>query len=290
MSPTPPDKSPTKVLIRRYVAHVIDALLYAAVAVVTFVLLAERYTTDDLPDRLALFNPDAYDRVDTFAVGADRAVLVDDRIFVLERSEIWIVAAVALGVVLLFDVFIQGRKGWTVGKTITGVRTVNREGDRPGIFRSLIRTLLLVIDQIPGVFIPVVGGVVAASTDDHRRVGDLVGGTYVVRRSAVGEDPTGARDDDVHGWRTLDEHPGHVTTLSDGEPVRVGDAATSEPLSQRTSAVAAAPAAAAGAAGAEKAPAYQPQWDPARQAYLQWDPRKQVWLQFDDDGGEWRPI
>ena len=40
----------------------------------------------------------------------------------------------------------------------------------------------------------------------------------------------------------------------------------------------------------EKTPAYQPQWDPARQAYLQWDPRKQQWLQYDEAAGEWHPI
>jgi hypothetical protein len=96
----------------------------------------------------------------------------------------------------------------------------------------------------------------------------------------MGEDPTGGPYEDVAGWETLDEHPGHVTRLSDGEPLRVGESAPEDdPLS-----------APAPAAAEEKAPAYQPQWDPARQAYLQWDPRKQVWLQFDDDAGEWRPI
>lgn len=46
--------------------------------------------------------------------------------------------------------------------------------------------------------------------------------------------------------------------------------------------------------GAEPAapepPAYQPQWDPARQAYLQWNPKTETWLQFDDGAQEWRPI
>ena len=52
-----------------------------------------------------------------------------------------------------------------------------------------------------------------------------------------------------------------------------------------------APAAApSGEGGEAKAPAYQPQWDPARQAYLQWHPGKQKWLQFDEPSGEWRSI
>jgi hypothetical protein len=71
----------------------------------------------------------------------------------------------------------------------------------------------------------------------------------------------------------------------------VGDAA---PEADPEPVTASAPVAAAstdqGEGGDERAPAYQPQWDPARKAYLQWDPRKQVWLQFDDADGEWRPI
>ncbi len=70
------------------------------------------------------------------------------------------------------------------------------------------------------------------------------------------------------------------------EALRVGDQA--EPAATQTvTAPAAEPAAEAGSA---KAPAYQPQWDPARQAYLQWHPGKQQWLQFDEPSGEWRPI
>jgi uncharacterized RDD family membrane protein YckC len=280
VSPSPP----TKVSARRYLAHLIDALVRIAAGVVPFVLLAERVSLERLDPTIA----DRYERVDSFAIGADRAVRIDDRIFIFERQEIWIVLGIALGVTLLFDVIIQGRFGWTIGKALTGLRTVNKSGDRPGILRALVRTVLLVIDLIPSYLIPLVGGLFIFASDSNRRLGDLVGGTFVVDRAAWGEDPRGEWDEPTDWDREdLDTHPGHVTTLAAGESLVVGDAEPAdasgdEPVSEPT----AAPAAAASA----KAPAYQPQWDPARKAYLQWDPRRETWLQFDDDSQEWKPI
>jgi uncharacterized RDD family membrane protein YckC len=278
VSPSPP----TKVLGRRYVAHLIDALVRVAAAVVPFVLLAERVDTNGFDPTIA----DRYERVDTFAVGADRAIRIDDRLFILERQELVIIAAIALGVVLLFDVLIQGRAGWTLGKALTGLRTVKGTGERPGVFRALLRTILLAIDAIPSYLFPLVGGLVIFASDNNRRFGDLVAGTYVVDRHAVGEDPRaeGEGDLDTTDWARSDDDP-PLTTLSEGEALRVGTAAPPSGVSEPTPV-----AAAATATDEAKAPAYQPQWDPARKAYLQWDPRRETWLQFDDDAQEWRPI
>jgi uncharacterized RDD family membrane protein YckC len=278
VSPSPP----TKVSGRRYLAHLIDALVRIAAGVVPFVLLADRMSLDRVDPTIA----DRYEKIDSFALGADRAVRIDDRIFIFERQEVWIVIAIALGVTLLFDVIIQGRFGWTIGKALTGLRTVNRNGDRPGILRALVRTVLLVIDLIPSYLIPLVGGLFIFASDSNRRLGDLVGGTYVVDRAAWGEDPLGDGDEPMDWDRDdIDTHPGHVTTLAAGESLRVGDQdadedadPVSEPTPEREP------------AGSSSGPAYQPQWDPARKAYLQWDPRRETWLQFDDDSQEWKPI
>ena len=98
----------------------------------------------------------------------------------------------------------------------------------------------------------------------------------------MGDDPTGGAGVDTSGWEPQAGDSAPLTTLAEGEALRVGGAATAGE--------AAVSEPAPGAATDEKAPAYQPQWDPARQAYLQWDPRKQQWLQFDDAAGEWHPI
>jgi uncharacterized RDD family membrane protein YckC len=267
---------PTKVSARRYLAHLIDGLIRVAAWAVPFALLADRTTVNAVDPTIA----DRYREYGSFALAGDRVVRVDDRLYIFEREELFIIGGIALAVVLFFDVIIQGRFGWTVGTLLTGLRTVKKTGERPGIIRAFVRTLLLPIDLIPGYLIPLVGGLFIFASDTNRRLGDLCGGTYVVDKSSWGIDPTVDDDVDRTAWEGLDDHPGHVTRLDEGEPLRVG--------------------AAAGAAATavperaddddSKAPAYQPQWDPARKAYLQWDPRKQTWLQFDDDAGEWRPI
>jgi uncharacterized RDD family membrane protein YckC len=259
------EKPPTAVLFRRYVAHLLDVVFHAATVAVPFWLLATRSRVD---------RPAGEPWADTFPLGAERAIRLDDRLFVFDRNELILIAAVSVAVMILFLVVIQGRLGWTVGKLLTGLRTVNRDGLRPGVFRAFLRTLLLPIDALPGELVPIVGALVALFTATNRRIGDLVAGTYVVRRSAAGKDPTGRAGVDTTGWEALDDEPAPVTTLATGDALRVGEAA--EPGEAETT--------------AKKASAYEPQWDPARQAYLQWHPGKQQWLQFDEPSGEWRPI
>jgi uncharacterized RDD family membrane protein YckC len=285
VSRTPPD-APTKVLVRRYLAHLIDLLVHVSAVVIPALLLATRHTIDDAPQDLVDAFPRDFQRVDSFDFAGDRVLRLDDQILVFEPNELLIIAGIAAAVTLFFQVIVQGRAGWTIGKALTGIRTVNKDGDRPGILRALLRTILLAIDAIPSYVLPLVGGASILASSENRRLGDLVAGTYVVRRSAMGDDPTVVPPDHT-GWPRSEEHPGHVTTLAKGEPLRVGDAAP-EPVT--ASAPVAAVPTAQGEGGGEKAPAYQPQWDPTRKAYLQWDPRKQVWLQFDDAAGEWRPI
>jgi len=263
-------KQPTAVLFRRYLAHILDFFFHLGTVAVPFWLLATRSTVD-----VASGEPYA----DTFPQGADRAIRIDDRLFVFDRNELLLIAAVSAAVTLLFLVVIQGRFGWTVGKLLTGLRAVNADGERTGIIRAFLRTLFLPVDALPSTpFVPLVGGLIALFTDTNRRLGDLVAGTYVVRRSAWGSDPTSEGGIDTTGWEALDDEPPPVTTLAEGEALRVGDAA--EPAAETVTTP----------TGEGKAPAYQPQWDPARQAYLQWHPGKQQWLQFDDASGEWRPI
>ncbi len=282
MSSLPRHRKPTAVHVRRFIAHVIDHLVGIAAAVIPALLLSEKVTEAELVNRDPSFTASDYNQYDTFASLGDRVLRIKQDLYVFERKELIIIAAIAIGVTLLFEVIVQGRRGWSIGKLLTGLRTVNRSGDRPGILRALVRFLFLAIDQLPG--LPLVGMITALVSPHNRRVGDHVAGTFVVGRNDMGDDPTGEGDLDTTGWTTLDEHPGHVTKLSEGEPLRVGGAAAA------TQTFDTRPAPAADEVDDDKAPAYQPQWDPARQAYLQWDPRKQHWLQFDDDSEEWVQI
>ncbi len=267
-------QDPTAVMGRRIVAHLIDAVIYGAVTVGAFLALA---TETDAAANDTDFRLDAT---------SDRLVVeVRDRIWFLEDADLWMVAAASVVVPLLLAVVIQGLRGWTIGKALTGIRTVNGEGEPPGVLRALLRWILWIIDGIPSYpLLPLVGGVTALASRGHRRIGDMAAGTYVVGRKFVGQtvNPDGAVApySEARSWEPAADVGGRTasgTTVMGAQPV-TGD----EPVADTS---AAEPAAAAAGSGA-----YQPQWDPARRAYLQWDARRQTWLQFDDDAQEWRPI
>lgn len=78
--------------------------------------------------------------------------------------------------IFFIGVIQQGQRGATPGKLLLGLRVVRRDGRPPGVGRALVRTVLLVIDLFP-----VVAVLTALSEPDHRRLGDRVAGTYVIR-------------------------------------------------------------------------------------------------------------
>ncbi len=260
-----PDAAPTAVSGRRYLALLLDYAFHAATVAVPLLLLGERSTVGS-----------GGGLVDAYRLAPDYALRFDDQQIVLTRDELLLIGAISLGFLLLFFVITQGLAGWTLGKLATGIRTVDGDGSRPGIGRALVRTIVLVIDAIPSYVVPLVGGFFVLVTRTNRRLGDLVGGTYVVHRSAVGRYPDGSDVIDPEAWPEGAE-PLPVTTLAEGEALRVGDAAPE----REEPAAAAAPTPTADRG---------PQWDPARKAYIQWDPRNQVWLQHDDATGTWGPI
>jgi uncharacterized RDD family membrane protein YckC len=79
------------------------------------------------------------------------------------------------GYFTLFEAFWDGR---TPGKRIAKIRVIQRSGRGIGLFESMIRNLLRVVDQFP--FVYAVGVVSVLCTRDHQRLGDLAAGTLVV--------------------------------------------------------------------------------------------------------------
>jgi uncharacterized RDD family membrane protein YckC len=164
-----------------------------------------------------------------------------------------------LGLSILLLVVLQGVTGWTIGKLLTGLRTVKEDGSAPGIMKALLRWLLLLIDGLP--CIPLVGFILALTTQGHRRVGDMAAKTFVVRARAAGQPIL------VPGLTVAPTTPAMY-----GAPPGAAD---------WTPPAAPPPAPPTGQG---------PQWNPARGTYIQWDAARSRWLQWDDESRTWSPI
>lgn len=94
-----------------------------------------------------------------------------------------LLAVAALGILAsawLYPVYFEiAWNGRTPGKRALGLRVVDASGQAPSVQAVVVRNLLLVVDLLPG--LGLVGLVTALADRRHRRVGDLVAGTLVVR-------------------------------------------------------------------------------------------------------------
>ena len=173
---------PTAVMGRRILAWVLDLLLYGALVLAVYALLAARVDIPsgfglDACESLRLQDPD----------GAAGCLELGDRAYVTSTVDNIVQTLVSFGY-LVFFVVLQGITGGSPGKLLTGLRVVNEDGQIAGVGRSLVRTLLWIVDAAPWC-IPLVGFIVGLTSTGHRRVGDIAAKTYVVGRDAVGTPP-----------------------------------------------------------------------------------------------------
>jgi uncharacterized RDD family membrane protein YckC len=239
---------PTAVIGRRVVAAVIDGVAIVAPGIAIATSQMEYITRERVGSGFDDF-------CDTYMEQQDgTCVQFGDRAY-FDDSAGGPGPFVGIGLALLLLVVLQGLTGWTIGKLLTGLRTVKEDGSAPGISKALLRWVLLVIDGLP--CIPLVGFICALTTQGHRRVGDMAAKTFVVKRSAA------------------------------GQPILV-PGLTQAPVAMGAPAAWGAPG--AGGVAAPNVPPQAPQWDAARGTYIQWDPALQRWLQWDEAARTWSPI
>lgn len=90
--------------------------------------------------------------------------------------------------------------GRSIGKKLTGLRVVRGDGGPVGFWSSTLRNVLRLIDMIPFPFY-LVGSVLILSTSRNQRLGDLGGGSVVIReRTAVDKVLKGRAWDDTAQW------------------------------------------------------------------------------------------
>jgi hypothetical protein len=109
-----------------------------------------------------------------------------NNVYYLEGGQAAALYLLALGVSVLNNVILQGVTGASVGKFITGLRTVNEAGQTCGIGRAIVRWLFLIVDAY---FCFLIGLITALVAKGHRRVGDMVAKTYVIGARDVGAPP-----------------------------------------------------------------------------------------------------
>jgi tetratricopeptide (TPR) repeat protein len=99
----------------------------------------------------------------------------------LDGVEHW-VALFGLAAAIVYFVALEGAWGRTLGKLITGTIVVDGSGRAPGMLKAATRTLLRVVEVDPLLIGGIPAGIALLVTKRHQRVGDLLAGTYVVRR------------------------------------------------------------------------------------------------------------
>ncbi|MGQ0432427.1 MAG: RDD family protein [Microthrixaceae bacterium] len=240
---------PTAVFGRRVVAALIDAALILIPAILLVSASFEYLSVDAL-------NQDPQAFCDTYIEQSSGVCLnfaeVDDRVYFADSID-GTSSLYYWGATLLLLVVLQGLTGATPGKLLVGIRTVREDGRRPGLVKAFVRWILWVVDAFP-YLIPLLGFIVGLTTQGHRRVGDMVAKTYVVRRAAA------------------------------GSPIVVPGAvgAFAAPVYTPMTTTGGAPASTLSATG--------PQWDVARNTYIQWDPAQSAWFQWDQAAQAWTPI
>jgi uncharacterized RDD family membrane protein YckC len=192
----------TAVMGRRILAWVIDLVLFLAVVVGVFAALAEY---EDIPPGFALDACEVLALQDSDA--ATGCVVVGNRAYITSTSDNAVQTTASIGY-LAFFVVLQGVTGASPGKLLTGLRVVDEDGQRPGVGRSFVRTLLWIVDGAPW-FLPLVGFVVGLTSTGHRRVGDLAAKTYVVSARDAGAPvstgevtPTGSSGAPPQPWQS----------------------------------------------------------------------------------------
>jgi uncharacterized RDD family membrane protein YckC len=252
---------PTAVVGRRIGAWVIDA----AIGVFVFVVLANVFVDGyhDIPGNLCR-DPDTpiceeellgKEGIAVYDETSDTSLFVETDGFAVP-----LVGFITYG--LFTFVLVEGLTGGSIGKLMLGLRVVRDDGQIAGLARSLGRFVGWIVDGIP-YCVPLVAPITAYTTKGHRRVGDMIAGTFVVATHHVG-------------------HPLSIPGLTpSGTTISASPWVSAPSTGATVGATPIEPAAESSGSG--------PQWDPERNTYVQWDGAR-GWLQWDADAEEWVPV
>jgi len=288
---------PTAVVGRRFGAFIVDMIVLLAVPAALFfatagIVLYESPTT--CPQVVNAGQKSSSE----VCIKVDAQIQDDKYTAATYKPAAW---AIAGGVYLLYLVIVQwivqGMTGATLGKALFGIRTVDEQGQPPGLGKQFIRGVVWIID---GLCDGLVAAIAILASKGHRRLGDMAAKTFVVRSSAkgapivvpglaaAGAGAMAAGAVPVGGYAATPPAPGTPYTppspATPYTPPAASDQTVVTPEPDQTVVAPTAPAA------PPAPPTDGPVWDAARNAYIQWDPAGNRWLTYDDAAAQWKPI
>jgi uncharacterized RDD family membrane protein YckC len=174
-------QQPTSVVGKRIGAFLIDYVLYLIVFFAVFFAMAD--TDRDIAQQLIQREVDP----NTSTYGN---ITIGDTKYSIVGSKFLLYLLIIFLFGFLYYAVLQGIKGWTLGKLAVGIRTVDEQGNFPGVGRGTVRWLGLVfIDSAPWLIPYILGFVMILATKQKRRVGDFMAKTAVVGKEFVGQPP-----------------------------------------------------------------------------------------------------
>jgi uncharacterized RDD family membrane protein YckC len=157
----------------------------------------------DTPEQIALEYPLASAGSRFLALGLDTLIQLAVVLFLVliavagqyasarmfQGLSTWILAILVIALFLLyygyFAIFESVWSGQTPGKRAVGIRVIVASGRPLGAFDAILRNLLRIVDQIPGMY--AVGLLSIFLTSRNQRLGDLAAGTVVVHDRPIGQ-------------------------------------------------------------------------------------------------------
>lgn len=80
-----------------------------------------------------------------------------------------------------YYLFLEGYTGYTAGKFFLRIQVVNEQGGIPRFVKSLLRSLVRLIETNPLLFGGLPAGIIVLATSKKQRLGDMAADTYVVK-------------------------------------------------------------------------------------------------------------
>lgn len=282
METYPGQTDPTAVVGRRFGAFVIDWIVLAAIPLALFFATAN-ITLYKAPSTCPAVVAAGEKSSSENCRKVEVTINSDDYTAATYKP-----AAIALGVgawllyLILVEWIVQALTGATLGKAIFGIRTVDEQGQPPGLGKQFLRGLVWIVDSLCNAL---VAAILILTTKGHRRLGDMAAKTFVVRKDAKGStiEVPGMAPAAVAagGYAATPPATGYST------PPAPGPIGASPPVTPDQTVAAPDPTPQPSA----PPPATDgPQWDAARGAYIQWDPAGNRWLTYDDATSQWKPL